>query len=474
MKVLLMNPPCRSPNMIPLGLGYIASVLRNDGHKVEILDINAYQYNDREVEEKIKEAEFDCVGIGGLTTTYKYIKWLTKLIRRLRPKVRIIVGNMVATATPRLLLENSDVDIAVIDEGEDTVRELFSAKDEGDLNSINGLWYKRNGAIFQTAPRDRIKDLDKIPFPAWDLFPMEVYLKNPIHIEFGLRSINLCAVRGCPYQCVYCSRPFGQRVYARSADNIIEELKELKRSYRVEYVAFSGDHFIVSKKWVLELCNKLRSAKLNIKWGATGRVNLVDKELLKAMKKSGCICLGYGFESGSQGILNNMDKRVTINQAEMAIKLTRVSGIYVMSSFMFGMVGETRDTIHQTVDFIKRTKIPEHRLLFTTPYPATPLYELAKTMKRLPPDEDKYVESLGEMRDTFLVNLTDFSNEELTRLKKEAEEEIQENFDIGIRLGRIYMQLKRRWGWIMLNYKDEGALATLRIIFNKLLEAKNP
>lgn len=455
MNILLINPPCRSPNMVPLGLGYIASVLRNSGHKVNILDINAYQYSDGEVEDKIKAMEYDCVGIGGLTTTYKYVKWLSGLIKRWRPETPIVAGNMVVTAQPQLLLKNSKVDIAIIDEGELTAQELFSALSEGgDLSGINGLWYKKDGKICQNPNRPRIKDLDKLPFPAWDLFPMHIYLKNPIHIEFGLKSINVCAVRGCPYCCSYCSRPFGRSVYARSADNIIEEIKEAKHRYGVEYVAFSGDHFLVNHAWIFELCEKIIRTKLKVKWGATGRVNLIDKKILWTMRNAGCICLGYGFESGSQRILNNMDKRATVEQAQEAIRLTRETGIYVLSSFMFGMVGETKETIQETIDFIKRMRIPEDRLLFTTPYPNTPLYELARRMGRLPLDEDKYVESLGEMHHTCLVNLTDFSDNELLRLKEEAERTIRQNFSFRTRLEIIFMQMRRRLGKLKLKFKE--------------------
>lgn len=461
MKILLVNPPCRNPNMVPLGLGYIASILRNQGHQVGILDINGYQYSIPEVEDKIKRLDYDCAGIGGLSSTYKYVKWLAETIKKHRPQAKVIAGNMVATAAPRLLLEKSRVDIAVIDEGERTCEELFSAlSNKDELKTINGIWYKEDGKIYQNPLRNRIDDLDKLPFPAWDLFPMEVYLKNPIHIEFGARSINICAVRGCPYACSFCSRPFGRTVVARSAEHIAEEINELKKDYKVGYIAFSGDHFIVSRDWIFDLCAKLKKTK--IKWGAAARVNLVDKEMLKAMKDAGCICLGYGFESGSQQILDNMNKRVTVEQAGQAIKLTRQAGIYVMSSFMFGMVGETKETIKASLDFIRMMRIPEERLLFTTPYPGTPLYELAKKMGRLPLDEDKYLESLGEMQHTCLVNFTDFSNEELIQLKNSSEASIRKNFDIFTRLERRLFGIRRRLSALILEYKVNGPGASLR------------
>jgi len=208
--VLLINPLCRSPYMLPLGLGYIASVLRKQGHNVRILDINAYGYAPEKVEEIISKLEFDVVGIGGLSSTYKYIKWLASVIKKQRPNIKIVAGNSVATASPELLLENSKVDIAVIDEGEITFSELVSAIKEGRrLDGVKGIFYKEDGRIASTQPRERIADLDSLPFPAWDLFPMEIYINNSMNssVFFGKRVINVSSIRGCPYDCTFCLHP---------------------------------------------------------------------------------------------------------------------------------------------------------------------------------------------------------------------------------------------------------------------------
>lgn len=470
MRILLISPPCRLPNSLPLGLGYIASVLREEGHNVSLLDINGFGYSNEKVGEIIRTLNFDLVGVGGISTTYKYVKWLANIIKKYKPHIPIVAGNMVSTAHPELLLRNSNVDIAVIDEGEITAKELVSAINKGrDLKEIKGIFYKDNGDIIKTLPRERISDLDSLPFPAWDLFPMETYLNTSTAspVSFGLRSINVSTVRGCPYDCIFCSRSSGKRVYARSAKSVIDEIKELKKRYRVEFISLCDELFLVNEKRVLEFCEMMNSDNLNIRWSATARVNLVNDNLLKGMRQAGCVELGYGFESGSQIMLDRMKKNVTVQQAEEAIKMTRRAKINVRGSFIFGMPGETLDTIKETLEFIKRTRVPTYRFFFANPYPKTELYEIAKKMGRLPEDEDRYMENLGEMHTTFLVNLTDFSDQELVRLKELTELRAKKSLGFELQIKEFIETWQRRRVVIRISLKNSGIVSTAKMIFSR-------
>lgn len=471
MKILLINPPCRLPTNIPLGLGYIASIMRGKGYDVKILDINAFGYSRDQVTQIIKTEDFDIAGIGGLSSTYKYVKWLSKVLKGRNPDCLIVAGNMVASAHPELLLNNSEVDIAVIGEGEITFREIISAVDKNSgFENVKGIIYKENGGMIKQPGQDRIRDLDSLPFPAWDLFPMEIYLNNSTQSpeSFGMRQINVSSERGCSYDCIFCSQPFGKVVYTRSADSIISEIKELKARYGVQFINFSDDLFLLKKERVLDFCDKAVSQDLKVKWSASGRVNLVDDDLLSRMRKAGCVELSYGIESGSQAILDNLKKRVTVKQAEEAIRMTRNAGISVLGSLIFGIPGETRDTIKETLEFIKRTKLPTYRFFYATPYPGTELYEIAKKINRLPKDEDKYLESLGEMHTTFLVNLTDFSDEELVRLKNATELTAKNNRSFRIKLKDFMENWKRRYFVSLRSIKEYGVGYTLKAIFSKL------
>ncbi len=471
--ILLINPPCRLPTLIPLGLGYIASVMRLGGYPVEVLDINGFGYPDEKVAEIIRSSDFDIVGIGGLTSTYKYVKWLSGIIKKEKPSVPIIAGNMVSTAHPELLLKNSSVDIAVIDEGELTFKELVSIiETKRALDGVKGVYYKNSdGSITKTPPRERITDLDSLPFPAWDLFPMEIYLNNSTTSvgSFGLRQINISSVRGCPYECTFCSHPFGRKVARRSPKSIISEIKELKRLYNIGYIMFSDDLFLVNEAQVMEFCDMMISERLDIKWAAAGRVNLVNERVLRAMRKAGCVELGYGFESGSQVILDRMKKHVAVKQAEEAISMTRKAGIRVYGSFIFGMPGETRYTMNETLKFIKRTRLPISRFFYATPYPGTELYEIARQMGRLPHDEDAYIESLGEMRTTFLVNLTGFTNKDLVKAKNDAESAARRNFNASLKIELFLQNWQRRYILFLIEVKNKGIGSAVRAVFLRAL-----
>ena len=469
MNILLVNPPCRTPVLIPLGLGYIASVLRQEGHNIFLLDLNAENKPFVTIEKEIDKLECNVIGIGGLTTTYQYIKKFSAMAKKVNPEIKIIAGNMVSTAHPELLLQHSHVDICVIDEGEKTMIELVQRiKDFPNIENVNGIAFKKGNLLVATNPRERIKNLDKLPFPAWDLFSMETYINNPIHNEYGRRSMNISTVRGCPFQCVYCSRPFGSLVYMRSPANIISEIKELKKRYKIEFIGFSDDLFIVNRNWVEKFCETILAEHINIGWGASARVNLVDLDLLKKMKKAGCEVLSYGFESGSQKILDIMKKGTKVEQAEKAIFLTRKAGITVQGSFMMGMIGENEETVKETIDFIKRTRLKLHRFFFTTPYPKTPLYEIAKKMNRIPKNEDNYVNSLGEMYNTLLVNLTDMTDEELKNLKEKAEREIKKNFTLRTKAEILRQESKRISANIKKRSRIDGIFPALSWSLGKI------
>ncbi|MHC5076424.1 MAG: B12-binding domain-containing radical SAM protein, partial [Planctomycetota bacterium] len=301
MKILLINPPIREwakPNCFPSGLGYLSSVLVNAGYEVEVLDINGYRYSRQEVEAKIEASDADVFGVGGLITVYKYIKWLTQVIKRYHPNKIVIGGGSSASSIPRTFLERTEADVAVMGEGENTVVELMQAlKAKADLKGLPGIWYNNaDSEIVANPARPVIKDLDNIPFPAWDLFPMDIYLRNPVGApniskwedggssENSPLTMNVLPSRGCPYECIYCYHDFmGVKYRHRSAQNILDEIAYLVEHYSVNYIHFTDDDFVINRKHVMNLCDLLIKSGLNIPWGSTGRVNLMTEELLAKM-----------------------------------------------------------------------------------------------------------------------------------------------------------------------------------------------
>lgn len=436
MKVLLVNPPIREwakPNIFPLGLGYIASVLRDAGYQVEAMDINALRWEQEEVEAKISSMDFDIVGIGAIVTIYWYVKWLIAVFKKYHPDKKVIIGGSVGASIPEIIFKKTAVDIICMGEGESTMVTLMEVlENHKDLATVEGIWFRgQNGKICRNKDRMPIKDLDSIPFPAWDLFPMEVYLKNPIGAPNrnkwvdgtvtggAVLSMNISGTRGCPYQCIYCYHDFmGCKYRHRSARNIIEEMSILFTRYGVEYFHFIDDEFCLNRSFVYDFCKLVKKEfKNKVTWGCTGRVNLMTEELVASMADAGCNLIGYGIESGSQKMLDVMKKGVTVKQSEKAIKLTRKFLGWADCSFMIGTPGENQQTIQETIDFCKELDLTPEVIFFITPYPGTELYEIALSQGKII-DEEEYVLGLGEQGERIRVNFTEFSDEELFKAQE--------------------------------------------------------
>ncbi|ODS39899.1 MAG: hypothetical protein A7315_10195 [Candidatus Altiarchaeales archaeon WOR_SM1_79] len=437
MKVLLINPPIREwakPNVFPLGLGYIASVLKERGCEIEVLDINAHRWNKQVVEEKIRISDFDIAGIGGLVTTYGYTKWLIGILKKYHSGRKIIIGGSVGTSIPHLILGKTQADIVCMGEGERTVAELLDTLEKGydALETVDGIWFRaEDGKITRNKMRKPIKDLDKLPWPAWDVFPIEIYLKNPVGapnrnkwIDGGADtnvplSMNIFGSRGCPYKCTYCYHDFmGQGYRHRSPDNIVNEIRFLHDRYGVTYFHMIDDEFCLKKDFVFDFCKKLKKEfKHEITWGCAGRVNLVTERLIAAMADAGCVLIGYGVESGSQKMLDVMKKRVKVHQAKEAIRLTKRYLGWADCSFIVGTPGENWETIQETIDFCKNLDINPEVIFFMTPYPGTELYSMALEQGKIK-DEEEYVLNLGEQGEKIRVNFSELSDEELWKAQE--------------------------------------------------------
>ena len=443
MKILLINPLIREwakPNVFPLGLGYIASVLKGKGHEVEVMDINAYRWDKQKVEQIIRDSDYDIVGVGAIVTVYRYVKWLVGILRKYHPDKKIVIGGSVATSIPQIILERTQADIACMGEGEVTVVELIEILQTGcdDLSSIDGIWYKgAEGKIYRNNPRAPVKDLDTLPLPSWDLFPMEIYLKNPIGAPNRNKwidgdsddnpplSININGTRGCPYKCIYCYHDFmGQGYRHRSPGNLIREIRLLHDRYGVTYYHFIDDEFVLKKKFIHDFCKKLKNEfNGSITWGCAGRVNLMTERLIAEMADAGCVLIGYGIESGSQKMLDVMKKGVTVEHAKEAIKLTKKYLGWADCSFMIGTPGENRETIQETVDFCKELDLTPEVIFFETPYPGTELYRIALEQGKIN-DKEEYILNLGEQGEKIRVNFSELTDEELLEAQEDMIKEL--------------------------------------------------
>ena len=386
--VLLINPPYISSVFEgreesgdvspPLGVAYIASSLRKHNINVEILDANALGYTTKQTIEEIKKRKADIIGLTSTTIT---VPVMNEIVDNIKTKENLTVagGVHVSSLPEDTLKKNKNIDIIVISEGEETMLDIVHEfNNNKKWNSIPGIAYRSNKKIIRTKERELIKDIDSLPFPARDLLPMDKYRPGPI-MYLGIKGEyfgTLLTTRGCTAKCVYCSSAhFWKCLRMRSAKNVIEELRFLKKKYGIKQFMIVDDNFTASKKRLLEICSELKKMKLS--WFCFSRVSNVDREMLHTMKKAGCFLIFYGIESGNQEVLNKINKNITLEQAEKAVKLTKKEGIIVNCSFMLGLPYDTKETMQQTLDFAKKINPHIAEFYITTPFPGTKLNEIA-------------------------------------------------------------------------------------------------
>jgi len=367
---------------MPLGLAYVAAALEEANHDVQILDFNVRKVRTAEFEEKIGNAEI--VGITGIITEYHEIVKLAHAARTINNGAKIVLGGPLATSLPERMLQATQAAAVVIGEGERTIVELVSAVEKNDeLGDIRGIAYRENGGIIVTEPVIPIADIDAISLPARHLLEMRLYPTSQFE-TFGLklkrkiRSTVLISSRGCPYNCTFCYRGmWGKKWRGRSPENLIEEMELLVREYDMNGFLFYDDTFNVDKNRVFKFCQLLKERELDVAWYCNTRANLLTKEMVDAMHDAGCIGVAFGIESGNQEVLNSIKKDLTLNQVRQAVKWTKEAGINIIGYFIFGLLGETKATIRETLDFARELDLDFYGFSLPDPLPCIELYDSA-------------------------------------------------------------------------------------------------
>ncbi len=395
MKVLLINPSFKrkigktervSPVLPPIGLACLAGVLKKENIETRILDLNALNLTQEQTIDYIKNYNPNLIGIGAVTTTIFKSFNLAEIIKQNFPEKQIVFGGPHPTALPLESIKKNFVDFVVIGEGEITLLELtkeLMKKGKKNFKKVNGLVFKKNNKIIINKLRENIKNLDSLPFPAIELLPLDKYISRDTKYK---KFMSIITSRGCPGRCTFCNKKiFGYNCYMRSAENIIQEIEYLNKKYGYRDFHILDDLFTNDRKRVVDFCNFLIKKNLKIRWKCANgvRVNTVDLELLKLMKKTGCYMLNYGVESGNQKILNLMKKGQTLKQVEEAVGLTKKVGINCGCCFMFGNIGENQKTMQETIDFAKKLNPDIAMFSILIPYPGTPVRETIEKEGRI-------------------------------------------------------------------------------------------
>lgn len=388
-KVLLLNPPIRHEqiygiyaewgcNALPVGMAYIAAVLRENDYEVSILDAEALGYSIDETVDAILKEKPDIVGIACKTLWIVSAHKVAARIKELAPEIPVVAGGNHVTAMPeRTCREFPSFDTLVIGEGEITFLELIKALNNGsDLGSVNGICYKNGDGICVTPPRQRIQNLDELPMPAWDLLPdlKKYYRPSLLHID-RMPAFTLVTTRGCPMRCTFCDRSvFGRKVTTHSPQHIVNMIQHLHDKYGIKYIVFDDDDLLINRKHLYELLDLLKASKMDIKFTCATRVDRVDEEVAQRLKDGGCQMVLLGVESGSQMLLDSMQKDIKVEDSRKASRILRQAGLRTEAFIVIGYPGETEETLKETVNLIKECDFTDVGVWLFTPLPGSEIY----------------------------------------------------------------------------------------------------
>ena len=404
MKVMLLVPPGgyfaerwrKGSSMPPLGLLYIAAVLEKDGHDLKIVPADILQLKFRQIQDMIRHYQPDIIGVTSTTENRFQSFKLIKKAKEAYPQALTVLGGPHASMAPEDCLAHlPELDVVVIGEGEETMKELCARwAEKADfhiMEKIDGLAFRHNGQIKVNPRRAPILDLDALPFPAFHLIPFEKYnFRFEVPGQGLLPAINMITSRGCPFNCNFCATPinWGRQVRMRSPANVLQEIEYLKDKYQVDVFFFFDDTFNANPKRVAKICDLIIERRLNIYWKCDIRLDLIDRPLLEKMKKAGLFHLSFGLEAGSERVRNEIiHKKINIDDFHRVVKWCLELDIIPNAFFIFSHPTETWEEAQETIRIIEQYRDQiEGSIAILHIYPGTPLEKTAKELGVLPPD----------------------------------------------------------------------------------------
>lgn len=401
MRVLVANPPWPGPGYgarsdvrwphkrsdkyieYPIYLSYTAAVVEQAGFEVGFIDAIMDELDIESFARRVQAFGPRLVVLETSTPSIDFDLETTAAIKRLLPGTSVaLLGSHVTYFDRDIVAQNPAVDAVIRGEFEYTAAGLARALDTGaGLETVLGLTYRgADGSVLRNPDRPLFEPLDEMPFPARHIVKDDGYRAG---IYSGGRPTAMVSSRGCPYRCTFCLWPdtlYGHQFRARSAANVVDEIEEAVRTYGHDEIYFDDDTFTVDRQRVLDICRLLRERGLHreVEWIAQCRVDTVDREMLEAMKAANCGYILFGVESGSPDLLKKMKKGITLDKARSAFKLTHKVGIKTQAFFLFGIPGETQETIRQTIDFAKELNASSTQFAVAIPHPGTALYQECK------------------------------------------------------------------------------------------------
>ncbi len=376
----------------PLWCGLIAGFIREKGYSVKIIDAEAENLSPEETAHRIAEYNplLAAIIVLGSNPSAASTPKMTSagetltVLKKISPQIKTLLGGLHPSALPERTLMEEDVDFVCQGEGFYTILQLLDLlkeEENPEEYKINGLWYIKDNMVMSNPPAPPVKNLDEIPFAAWDLLPMDMYRAHNWHCfdhidERGHYAVIYTSL-GCPFKCNYCNihALYGKSgIRFRSPEKVIEEIDFLVKNYKIKNIKILDELFVLKEDRVMRICDLIiqRGYKLNI-W-AYARVDTVNENLMKKMKKAGINWVAFGIESASKNVREGVTKRFSQDMIKKAIEITRAEDVYIMGNFIFGLPDDNMETMQETLDLAKELNLEYINFYTAMAYPGSQLY----------------------------------------------------------------------------------------------------
>lgn len=360
----------------PIGLAFLSSYLKKAGHEVALLDMQGLLMDSVELSKRIAEERPGIVGITAMTPTIPEALQVAEISKQALPEALTVLGGVHPTLAPEEVLADRHVDYVIRGEGEYALTALAGALESGSpVEEIDGLCFKREGELVIRGKASLIRDLDTLPIPDYEAFPVERYIEHNSHLR-NMRGISMIVSRGCPYQCTFCAvhQTMGRKWRIKSPERVVEEVLAIKNRYGIEGVWFKDSIFNLNRRWTREFCELMIDRQVNVSWQALTRIDLIDEDELQLMKLAGLTQLDLGIETGSPKSLKRLRKGVSVEQIREKVSLAK-RHVNVFGFFMIGIPGEDEADVRQTFEMAKSLDLDRWTWSIYSPLPGSTLYD---------------------------------------------------------------------------------------------------
>ena len=359
-----------------LALAGLAAWVRQHGYPVGLIDLHVENLMPADAADRVRDFRPDIVALTSKTLGWPAVIEIAQMVRQAAPRARVVVGGPHMSIYPKESMSWDCFDLAVVGDGEETFLELCDRFESGsDWDDVPGTVVRRpDGEVVQNPARPLPKDIDRYPMPAWDLLPVTDYHCLTLLKPFA----TMVTTRGCPWHCGYCSQVYSEKLRFRDIELVVDEMEFLERNYGVREIVFFDETFTIGKRRMIKFSEEVQRRGLKVKFNIRARVDTVDRDVVRALKKAGLRSIHMGVEAGTDRVLKIMNKQITREQTEQAFRICREEGVDTRGYFMVGYYDSTPDDVEDMISFASGLGLDWASFSVATALPATDLYRIAQ------------------------------------------------------------------------------------------------